>query len=132
MHSLTNTYAADEVVAWAARGAPPGVDGGPPPALVADLQVDGVTLSLRYVDGVLASAATSGDGTTGDDVAANVRAVLVDAGSVPAALPPAAAAAAATRVAVAVMEASGSGGGSGRGGGGAVDGSVVVDIRGEV
>jgi len=43
--------------------------------LVADAKIDGVALSLRYEDGVLVRAVTRGDGTKGDDVTANVRAI---------------------------------------------------------
>ena len=43
--------------------------------LVADPKVDGVAMSLRYEGGKLARAVTRGDGTTGDDVTANVRTI---------------------------------------------------------
>ena len=38
-------------------------------------KLDGLAVSLLYVDGVLARAATRGDGTTGEDITANVRTV---------------------------------------------------------
>lgn len=46
-------------------------------------KIDGLSVSLRYVGGVLTVAATRGDGTTGDDVTENVRTI----GSLPARLP---------------------------------------------
>ncbi|ENO90283.1 NAD-dependent DNA ligase LigA [Thauera linaloolentis] len=40
---------------------------------VAELKFDGLAISLRYEHGVLAQAATRGDGETGEDVSSNVR-----------------------------------------------------------
>jgi len=42
---------------------------------VAEPKLDGVAISLHYHDGLLAQAATRGDGTTGEDVTANVRTI---------------------------------------------------------
>jgi len=47
----------------------------PDPVLMADPKVDGIAMSLRYEHGILKRAVTRGDGTKGDDVTANVRAI---------------------------------------------------------
>ena len=46
-----------------------------PPEFVAELKIDGVGISLLYIDGRLQRAATRGDGYTGEDVTANARQV---------------------------------------------------------
>ncbi|MGL5419126.1 MAG: DNA ligase LigA-related protein, partial [Plesiomonas shigelloides] len=38
-------------------------------------KLDGLAVSILYVDGVLTQAATRGDGTTGEDITANVRTI---------------------------------------------------------
>jgi DNA ligase (NAD+) len=42
---------------------------------VAELKIDGLSIALQYRDGRLVRAATRGDGTTGEDVTANVRTI---------------------------------------------------------
>lgn len=76
MMSLDNAFDDDEVRAWADRLAR---------ALdfetVADLRfsvepkVDGVAMSITYVNGELVQAATRGDGIVGEDVTANVKTI---------------------------------------------------------
>jgi DNA ligase (NAD+) len=46
-----------------------------PVSYVAELKIDGLSLALQYRDGRLMRAATRGDGTTGEDVTANVRTI---------------------------------------------------------
>ena len=48
-------------------------DSAPPVSYAAELKFDGLAVSLRYEAGVLVLAATRGDGSTGEDVTANVR-----------------------------------------------------------
>jgi len=40
-----------------------------------ELKIDGVSIALIYRDGILRTGATRGDGTTGDDVTANIRTI---------------------------------------------------------
>jgi len=73
MLSLANAFSHDEVGAFAASAAK-GL-GGREPDLVAELKIDGLAISLRYERGRLVRAATRGDGTSGEDVTANVRTI---------------------------------------------------------
>lgn len=88
MLSIDNTYNAEELRAFDER-VRKGLD-GESPSYVAELKIDGVSMSLRYEDGALVRAATRGDGSRGDDVTANVRTIrsvpLTLQGSAPARL----------------------------------------------
>ncbi|MEM6793257.1 MAG: NAD-dependent DNA ligase LigA [Acidobacteriota bacterium] len=73
MLSLDNTYDDAELQDWIGRlgRLAPGAE----LSYVAELKVDGVSISLLYRDRVLAQALTRGNGELGDDVTANVRTI---------------------------------------------------------
>lgn len=73
MLSLGNTYSRNELEAFDKR-----VRQGLQDeqfTYVVELKIDGVAVSLKYENGLLVQAATRGDGTTGDDITANVRTI---------------------------------------------------------
>jgi DNA ligase (NAD+) len=93
MLSLSNAFSHDELRAFdtrVRRGL--GLPAAPAPAddlrYVAELKIDGLAISLHYERGRFIQGATRGDGTTGEDVTANLRtiAVIPDRLSEPAAL----------------------------------------------
>jgi len=69
MLSLDNVFSIAEFEAWAARVER---DAGRPVRWLCELKIDGLAISLRYDRGRLTSAATRGDGVTGEDVTENV------------------------------------------------------------
>ncbi len=73
--SLGNVLSLEELDHWIERteklAGPELAEAG----YLCELKIDGLALDLVYRDGVLASAATRGDGTVGEDVLANVRAI---------------------------------------------------------
>ncbi|MFA5424096.1 MAG: NAD-dependent DNA ligase LigA [Phycisphaerae bacterium] len=73
MLSIDNTYNAEELKAFDQRVAK-GL-GSNDYQYVVEPKIDGLAISLRYENGKLAVAATRGDGTTGDNVTANVRTI---------------------------------------------------------
>jgi len=82
MLSLSNAFSHDELRAFDARvrkglGLPAAPDPAPDLAYVAELKIDGLAISLRYERGRFVQAATRGDGTTGEDVTANLRTIEV-------------------------------------------------------
>ncbi|MEV4478894.1 NAD-dependent DNA ligase LigA [Micromonospora coxensis] len=83
MLSLDNAFADEELAAWAERVER---DAGGPVPYLCELKVDGLAINLTYEKGRLVRAATRGDGRTGEDVTANVRAIR----DVPARLTPSA------------------------------------------
>ncbi len=73
MMSLDNTYSQEEVRAFVER-----VQKLLPNETlewVVEPKVDGVAINLRYEHGVLTGGATRGDGTTGDDITANLKTI---------------------------------------------------------
>jgi DNA ligase (NAD+) len=73
MLSLDNSYSKDELRAWYGRVCRE--LGHDPDKLAAELKIDGVSISLVYVNGRLERAVTRGDGTVGDDVTTNARTI---------------------------------------------------------
>ena len=73
MLSLGNTYSQTELAAFDKRVR----DrlGGSAATYVVEPKIDGVSISLRYENGILVRALTRGDGRVGDDVTANVRTI---------------------------------------------------------
>src|SRR5687767_9813322 len=70
MQSLDNAFSSDELSAWAARVER---EGAAAASYLCELKVDGVAVAIVYENGRMIRAATRGDGTTGEDVTANVR-----------------------------------------------------------
>jgi DNA ligase (NAD+) len=71
--SLDNAFGADELRAWDARVRR--LLGVEAPAYVCELKIDGLSVALTYDGGAFRRGATRGDGTVGEDVTANLRAV---------------------------------------------------------
>ncbi len=74
MLSLDNSYSQDELLAFDQRIAR-GLESEGPFDYMAELKLDGLGVSLRYVDGHFVQGATRGDGKTGEDVTANLKTV---------------------------------------------------------
>ena len=75
MLSLDNVFGVEELTQWSQRVTKGlGVD---PEAIDFSVEpkIDGLALSIAYVDGELVQAATRGDGRVGEDVTANVRTI---------------------------------------------------------
>ena len=72
MYSIDDAMDAAELDAWMDR-----VEEalGTLPEMVCELKIDGSGIALTYEAGTLVRAATRGDGTTGEDVTANIRAI---------------------------------------------------------
>src|ERR1700761_3903310 len=69
--SLDNVFSAEEFAAWAERAAKLGGTG----PYLCELKIDGLAIDLVYERGRLTSAATRGDGRTGEDVTPNVKTI---------------------------------------------------------
>jgi DNA ligase (NAD+) len=73
MLSISNAFSEDEVRAFDKRVAQ--AVGAQVVEYAAEPKLDGLAVSLIYRDGLLAQGATRGDGTTGEDVTANLRTI---------------------------------------------------------
>ncbi len=76
MLSLDNAFTDEDVIDFEARVRRfLKLEDGAPLAFTAEPKIDGLSLSLRYEDGILKVAATRGDGAVGENVTANVLTV---------------------------------------------------------
>ncbi|HVR33563.1 MAG TPA: NAD-dependent DNA ligase LigA [Acidimicrobiia bacterium] len=71
LFSLDNAETVEELRAWEDRMTRQLQ--ATPDGYMCELKVDGLAVSLTYADGVLTRGATRGDGTTGEDITANLR-----------------------------------------------------------
>ena len=75
MLSLDNVFTVEDLEAWGERTAR-ALEADPGAVRFAvEPKIDGLALSIVYLDGVLTQAATRGDGRVGEDVTANVRTI---------------------------------------------------------
>lgn len=76
-NSLNDVFDEDEVIAWEKRISGILSDEGinEKPKYYAELKIDGLSVYLTYENGLLAHAATRGNGRIGEDVTANVRTI---------------------------------------------------------
>lgn len=73
LFSLDNVEAAKELDAWEQRMVRQ--LGRPPDGYSCELKIDGLAVVITYEKGLLTRGATRGDGTTGEDITANLRTV---------------------------------------------------------
>jgi DNA ligase (NAD+) len=73
MFSLDNAESMADLEAWETRMVRQ--LGRPPSAYIAELKIDGLAVSLTYEGGRFVRGATRGDGTTGEDITANLRTI---------------------------------------------------------
>lgn len=71
--SLANAFSEDDLRAWHRRTS--GLLERDDFAMVCEPKIDGLAVALVYEDGQLATAATRGDGTRGENITANVRTI---------------------------------------------------------
>ena len=71
MMSLSNVFNEDEIKNFDERIRKEGIN----PEYVCELKIDGLSVSLKYKNGVLVSAATRGDGITGEDITHNAKTI---------------------------------------------------------
>lgn len=71
MMSLSNVFNEDEIRAFDERIKKEGIT----PEYVCELKIDGLSVSLKYEKGIFVSAATRGDGITGEDITHNAKTI---------------------------------------------------------
>lgn len=71
MMSLSNVFNESEIIAFDERIKKEGIT----PEYMAELKIDGLSVSLLYEKGKLVRAATRGDGTTGEDITHNAKTI---------------------------------------------------------
>ncbi|MBU1099861.1 MAG: NAD-dependent DNA ligase LigA [Bacteroidetes bacterium] len=74
MLSLSNTYNEEELIDFD-RKVRDSLPEGTVVQYVVELKIDGISVSLRYVNGILFSAATRGDGIAGEEITTNVKTI---------------------------------------------------------
>jgi DNA ligase (NAD+) len=84
--SLANAFSYEELAAWHKRVS--NLLGGRQFDLVCEPKIDGLAVALTYVDGLLATGATRGDGYRGEDITQNLRTIRSIPLSVPKEAPP--------------------------------------------
>lgn len=71
MMSLADVFNEDEIREFDERIRKEGID----PKYVCELKIDGLSVSLKYENGILVSGATRGDGVVGEDITHNVKTI---------------------------------------------------------
>jgi DNA ligase (NAD+) len=84
--SLANAFSYEELAAWHKRVS--NLLGGRQFDLVCEPKIDGLAVALTYVDGLLVTGATRGDGYRGEDITQNLRTIRSIPLSVPKEAPP--------------------------------------------
>ncbi|WP_122646938.1 NAD-dependent DNA ligase LigA [Enterococcus mediterraneensis] len=72
LYSLSDVFSKEEIIAFDARVKKAL---GDQVSYVCELKIDGLSISLRYEDGVFVRGATRGDGTVGENITANLKTV---------------------------------------------------------
>ncbi len=84
--SLANAFSYEELAAWHKRAT--NLLGGRSFDLVCEPKIDGLAVALTYVDGLLVTGATRGDGYRGENITQNLRTIRSIPLSVPKETPP--------------------------------------------
>ena len=84
--SLANAFSYEELAAWHKRAG--NLLGGRDFDLVCEPKIDGLAVALTYVDGLLVTGATRGDGYRGENITQNLRTIRSIPLSVPKEAPP--------------------------------------------